>query len=67
MAWLPDGSSHRHRLDLPAGHHLRAPTPSSLGGSSTTRWAPTWSARSASFVPAWLAETWRFRSVHYAP
>ena len=35
-------------IDRPRTTRRRARTPSSRGGSSTTQWAPTWNARSAS-------------------
>ena len=69
MGWLAAGFVHPERVDLPGGQHLRP-----IRGADVVSWwvvdeqvggelEPTLDR----FVPQWLAETWRFRSVRYSP
>jgi hypothetical protein len=49
MTWIPEGFTHPERVDLSTGHHLR----------------PIREADVDDFVPRWLTDTWRLKSVHY--
>ncbi len=74
MTWLASGFEHPRLVELRAGRHLRPiragdvaidysavmGVVDQLAGSELARALDD-------FVPRWLADTWGFESVHYAP